>query len=180
MKKIKLIVEIEVEDHLNSDGDIAELTSNVLDAIVFAADHEGIVPEESETYTRKITVSNNITNSWYSKDLIKNVNEQKSEILYVLSKNAINGIELDEDIQDNEFFEYKIIERKDFIETLFDWISEAKSTDMELMKDDLTLLLDVKDEYILSSINTNSYLYEGCSEFNENCEELLKLNEFVK
>lgn len=70
MKIITLAVNIEVEDHLNSDGDIDELTSNVLDALVHAADHQGIAPENSDTFTRKITVSNSATGSEFSKDLL--------------------------------------------------------------------------------------------------------------
>jgi len=70
MKKITLTVELEFEDHLNTDGDIDELTSNILDALVYVADHEGIVPDSSETFTKKIKVSNSITNSSFEKDLL--------------------------------------------------------------------------------------------------------------
>jgi len=44
------------------------------------------------------------------------------------------------------------------------------------MKQDLKMLMQVEDEYILSSISTNNYLYKGCSEFENTCKELLELN----
>ncbi len=99
-----------------------------------------------------------------------------SEKSYVLSENAINGIAISEKIHDKELFEYEIRDREDFIDNLICWIAEAKGSDKLLMKQDLVLLLGVEDDYILSSISTNKYLYEGCSEFNNTCKQLLELN----
>ena len=99
--------------------------------------------------------------------------------LYTLSENAINDISINEKIRDEELFEYKIIDRKDFISDLIGWISEAdraRRGDVELMKEDLDMLMGVKDNYIFSSISTNDYIYEGCSDFNKTCEDLLELN----
>ena len=45
------------------------------------------------------------------------------------------------------------------------------------MRNDLELLLTVEDDYILSSVSTNEYLYNGCSEFNETCKELIALSD---
>jgi hypothetical protein len=95
---------------------------------------------------------------------------------YILTENAINGITLNEKIRDEEMHEYYIQDREDFIDSLIMWISEA-TQDKALMKEDLKMLMSVEDDYILSSNSTNSYLYEGCSEFEDTCKELLKINE---
>ena len=96
---------------------------------------------------------------------------------FILSDNAINGITINERIQQEELFDYQIRHRESFIDELINWISEARSTDKELMKADLKMLMKVKDDYILSSISTNDYLYKGCAEFENTCKELLELNE---
>lgn len=44
------------------------------------------------------------------------------------------------------------------------------------MTADLSMLMDVTDDYIFSSINTNDYIYIGCIEFENTCKELLELN----
>ena len=98
---------------------------------------------------------------------------------YVLTDNSINGVSIKEKINDEELFEYRIIDRKNFIDELIGWISEAKSTDKEVMKQDLEMLLKVEDDYIFSSINTNDYIYTGCSEFYETCKKLLELNSSI-
>ena len=101
--------------------------------------------------------------------------------IYVLSENSINGIKIKEKINREGLFEYRIIHRESFIEELMRWIPEVRSeSDKYLMKEDLKTLMKVPDEYILSSINTNSYLYQGCDEFNETCKELLELNKSIK
>lgn len=111
------------------------------------------------------------------------VKEEEEEVLYVLSEDAINSIKINERIPDEELFEYRIIDRKDFLDELIRWIGEcdrSRANDKFLMTEDLKLLMDVEDEYILSSISTNAYLYQGCTKFNETCEELLKLNKKIK
>lgn len=100
-----------------------------------------------------------------------------SKIEYRLSENSINGIKIKEKIFDDELFEYKIIDRKDFLDELTRWIGEARDSDKILMKQDLETLLTVSDEYIFSSISTNEYLYNGCADFEKTCKELLELNE---
>ena len=87
----------------------------------------------------------------------------------------INGIEIPNEIFEEEKVEYGIEHREDFIDTLIDWISEARGNDKELMKDDLKMLMKIDDEYILSSIGTNHYLYGNSEEFNNVCEEILEL-----
>ena len=101
---------------------------------------------------------------------------KKSNENYVLGEDTINGIKINERIQQEELFEFEIRHRESFIEELIRWISEARSSDKELMKDDLQELMKVEDEYILSSVSTNNYLYKGCAEFENTCKELLELN----
>jgi len=95
---------------------------------------------------------------------------------FKLTENAINGIILNERIEDEQLYEYEIRHRESFIDDLIMWISEARSNDKILMKADLKMLMNVKDEYILSSISTNNYIYNGCKDFESTCIELLELN----
>lgn len=103
-------------------------------------------------------------------------NKVNNEIKYILGEDSINGIKLNEKIEQEDLCEYVIRHRESFIEDLISWISEARSNDKQLMKNDLQMLLKVEDEYILSSISTNSYLYHGCAKFENTCKELLELN----
>jgi hypothetical protein len=98
------------------------------------------------------------------------------EEIYVLGENSINGIQLNEKIRDEELHEYYIVDRKEFINDLINWISEANGNNKILMKDDLEMLMDWEDEYILSSNSTNSYINSEDSCFNVVCQELLDLN----
>jgi hypothetical protein len=102
------------------------------------------------------------------------------KINYVLGEDSINGIVINEKIFDEELFEYKIIERDSFIDDLIDWISEAKGSDKVLMKADLKMLIQLKDDYIFSSISTNDYVKKGDPRFNDLCKELLELNDSLK
>lgn len=85
----------------------------------------------------------------------------------------INGVKIDEDIFSDEKVEYRIEDREDLIDTLINWISEAKESDKYLMKQDLKMLMSIKDNYILSSMRTNDYLYGNSEEFNLECENIL-------
>ena len=88
-------------------------------------------------------------------------------------------VEINEKIRDQELFEYTIVDREDMISNLIQWISECgqeKENDKFLMQQDLELLNGIDDDFVFSSINTNEYIYEGCSDFNKTCKELLELN----
>jgi hypothetical protein len=107
--------------------------------------------------------------------------EEKEEPKYALRDGGIcvigsHMIALDEKIQTEELHEYSIIDRKNFIDELIGWISEARN-DKEIMKDDLFMLQEWDDDYILTSNSTNSYIRQGDLNFNETCEELIELNE---
>lgn len=90
------------------------------------------------------------------------------------------NIVVNEKIFDEELFNYKIIDREDFIDDLINWISECKTSDRQLMKEDLKYLMKVKDDYIFSSILTNEYIISDDSNFEETCAELIELNESLK
>lgn len=97
---------------------------------------------------------------------------------YTITENntnfLINGVEIPNEIFEQEKVDFRILERESFIDELFDWIAEAKSTDKQLMKDDLFMLAKIDDKFILSSIDTNYYLYGNSEEFNNKCEEILE------
>jgi len=111
--------------------------------------------------------------------ILKHIKTEEEKATFMLGDNSINETKINEKIFDEELFEYRIIDRKDFIDELIRWISEAKGNDKVLMKDDLKMLMSVKDDYIFSSISTNDYIYVGCSEFDDTCKELLELNNSV-
>lgn len=112
--------------------------------------------------------------------ILNSFKEEESNPKYFLKENGIHIIgsyfvNLDDKLRYDELHEYYIIKREDFIDELINWISEATS-DKQLMKDDLKMLMKLKDEYIFSSNSTNSYIHEFSENFNETCEELLELN----
>ena len=85
----------------------------------------------------------------------------------------INATKIPNKIFDKELTEYRIEDRECLIDNLIQWISECRNSDRELMKADLKELINIDDEFVLSSIRTNSYLYGNSDEFNEQCEEIL-------
>jgi len=95
---------------------------------------------------------------------------------FILTEDSINGIKLNSAIRDEELHEFSIIHRESFIDELIRWISEV-SNDKELMKQDLKELMSWNDEYILTSNSTNHYVGIHSSDYEEICNELLKLNE---
>ena len=56
MKKIAFAVTIEFEDKISDDNEILEVASNIARAIKNEVNGMGIVPEDSETYTKSISV----------------------------------------------------------------------------------------------------------------------------
>lgn len=89
----------------------------------------------------------------------------------------INGIILNEKIFQEELVNYQIRDRKDFINDLIDWISEA-TKDKELMKEDLKYLINLDDTFMFSNISTNEYICfsDNPDRFNEIAAEILKIN----
>lgn len=96
----------------------------------------------------------------------------------------IDNTRINNKIFDEEKSDWKIVDRKDFIDHLIDWISESRNeSDKQLMKEDLKMLMSWDREFIFSNINTNEYIqqdsYVPKSEFDEICEEILELNREV-
>jgi hypothetical protein len=88
-----------------------------------------------------------------------------------------NGVTLSDSIFDEELHEYRIIDRETEIDSLYQWISEARDeTTKQMMKNDLAQLQGVKDDFVLSSGKTNNYVSREDSNFNELVEQLLELN----
>ena len=102
---------------------------------------------------------------------------------YIISMNEndflINGIKISDEVFNQEKTDYRIKERESMINDLIDWISECKNSDKQIMKDDLKILINIKDEFILSSMSVNEYLYGNSKEFNEQCKEILTANELI-
>lgn len=57
----KFMVEIVTEDRIDDDNEKNEMAQNIADAIVSHANTKGIVPENSETFTKIVYVK-----EWYS------------------------------------------------------------------------------------------------------------------
>lgn len=107
----------------------------------------------------------------------------KLNYMYKLESNSINGVELNDEIFQEELVEWTIIHRESFIDELYRWIAEAlqgNRSDAQLMKDDQQMLIKETDEYIFSSVSTNDYVCSDDERFNEICEKLLSLNETLK
>ncbi len=61
MKKLIYTVEIEFEDEIVSDSEINEVGKNILVGLEVQAETQGIAPENSETFTKSISVTSTIT-----------------------------------------------------------------------------------------------------------------------
>ena len=57
MKTVQLNLNITFQDSINDDAEIAEIMQNVLLALNHAACTSGIAPENSETFTKKVEVT---------------------------------------------------------------------------------------------------------------------------
>lgn len=57
----KFMVEIVTEDRIDNDNEKNEMAQNIADAIISHANTAGIVPENSETFTKIVYVK-----EWYS------------------------------------------------------------------------------------------------------------------
>jgi len=69
MKKHRFTIELEFEDKISTDNEISEICINILNTLVHATNTSGLVPDDSETFTRKITVENDIINTKIEKEL---------------------------------------------------------------------------------------------------------------
>ncbi len=93
----------------------------------------------------------------------------------------INNILINSDIFSLELVDYVIEERENLIDNLIDWIGECgrdREHDKDLMKEDLKMLINRKDEFLFSSISTNDYVFRGDEGFDDICKEILEVNGF--
>lgn len=115
-----------------------------------------------------------------SDKIIEDDENDEEDVKYILREDGIDVVGsglvfLNEKIRDEELHEYSIIERETLIGDLIGWIGEGNK-DSSLMREDLEMLMNWNDDYILTSNSTNSYIRQGDSDFNETCEELIELN----
>lgn len=87
MKKHTFIVEVEFEDNINLDFEIAEIGINILNCLVNECDSgNGLAPDNSETFTKSIKVINNNINSTF-----ENVLHEDSKTNYNKGLNGYNN-----------------------------------------------------------------------------------------
>ncbi len=82
------------------------------------------------------------------------------------------------DLEKLENFEYYIKNKNDLIDDLIWFIAESKNFyDKIEMKKDLKALMDLEDDYIFSSNNTNEYVARSQDQilFDAICEDILAL-----
>ncbi len=60
MRKLTFTVTVEFEDKITQDHEISQVADNIADAIVEKAQSYGIAPDDSETYTKSVEVSNSV------------------------------------------------------------------------------------------------------------------------
>ena len=99
---------------------------------------------------------------------------------YVHDLTTQENILIEDEIFNGELFGYAVVEREDVIDNLIMWIGECKTSDKQLMKDDLKYLIGVSNTYIFSSFSTNDYIMKGDTNFIKTCKELVEINKQIK
>lgn len=114
--------------------------------------------------------------SWIS--IIADVVKSNPRIGYIENYYEIDDIKINEDIFQEEKYDYSIVDVDDEINNLIMFIQESKSdSQSELMKEDLKQLINCDEGYIFSSINTNEYIDSTFgNHYNSHCEAILLLN----
>jgi len=109
------------------------------------------------------------------------ISEYNNNFYISVCNSIINpDIKINNKIFGEELIEYKIEFREELINLLIGWISE-ENNNKEAMKEDLKYLINLKDNFILSSICINEYVAKSDNEekFNEICEDILKINKEI-
>ena len=97
----------------------------------------------------------------------------------------IDDQQIHDEVFDDQKTEFYPAIRTDFIDKLVVWAAEAQesdSPDYQMMMDDLQDLQNRTDTYMLSSINTNEYLFEsdGSQDFVDAIAEIIEVsNEYT-
>jgi hypothetical protein len=89
---------------------------------------------------------------------------------------------INDKIRDEQLHEFYIVETDVMIDDLIHWASESirfkrGRYDAVAMKEDLKMLMNLEDDYIFCSNETNKYVSESDSEFENICKELIELNQ---
>lgn len=98
------------------------------------------------------------------------------------------GIKIDDTLIDDDIFSHELHNfapelKEELTNNLITWISEKdhNDRDIEPMKNDLIMIMGVKDDCFFSSILTNEYVIESTDKkgFDAICNELLELNKKI-
>ena len=82
MKVLKLILNLEFSEDINTDEEINEVAENVRKALVHAVDTAGLSPEDSDAYTKEIS----ITCPWNDLEILHSIdgaNNKSDKIKYI-------------------------------------------------------------------------------------------------
>lgn len=69
MKNLEFNIELEFDNEIYSDNEIEEVMNNILQSLVHTTNTSFLAPENSDNFTKKITVSNNLINSKFIKKI---------------------------------------------------------------------------------------------------------------
>lgn len=159
----------------------AESLINELEELINTMPYRG----NSEQESQKIYLSNKLNQFSYAINGVEEGDFDKEKYRLIddgiLKVKKRKQIIINDEIIDNELFEYRITHRETLIDEIHRWVAETKSdNDKRLMLEDLDILKEMTDEYIFSHIGTNEYICSDDDNFNEICEELIKLNKTFK
>ena len=104
-----------------------------------------------------------------------------NDTIYIISEDRcgwlINGVLITEKAFETE--DYRIADREELIDRIFDYVAEAGAADRVLMKNDILYLCSLDDEYVLSSESTNEYISPSKNHeiFNKVCDGLISESE---
>ena len=117
-------------------------------------------------------------NQHSDKLLIIDKKEKPKPKYLINSSSSINGIDIAEEIFDEELYDYRIIDVETEIENLCMWIKESNRPDQtNLMIEDLNYLLNIEDEYVFSCISTNDYVgLDKAEQYEKIATEILEIN----
>lgn len=69
MKTLNFNVELEFDSKITSDQEIEEVMINILESLVHTVNSSYLVPDNSDNFTKRIIVSNNLINSKLEKEI---------------------------------------------------------------------------------------------------------------
>lgn len=99
---------------------------------------------------------------------------------------SINGQEIDDKVFQEEIVTYTYVDRAGLIENIQCWLCEArhagKTSDAQLMDEDIDYLKTLDDKYVFSSIETNDYIaFSDMPYFFDGiCKEIIDANNSLK